>query len=65
MTKMVVGFRVELDAALFDRLEKAAERGNSPVEEMASALIVYGLAAIEKKTVDEFMAGIRAELEKE
>lgn len=49
---------VKLDPAVYEKLAFAAEKANSSIELMAATLIVYGLAAIEKKTAENFLADI-------
>ena len=49
---------VKLDPAIYEKLAIAAEKANSSIELMAATLIIYGLAAIEKKTAENFLADI-------
>lgn len=57
---LALGFRVELEHFFFDKLTIAAERAGCSVGDMGAALILHGLAAVEKTTVGDLIAQARA-----
>jgi hypothetical protein len=53
-----VTMEIHLQRAIMNRLCAAAARAESSVEGMAEALIVWGLAAIEHKSAEEFYSSL-------
>lgn len=58
--RLTLGFRVELEHFFFDKLADAGERAGCTVAEIGAALILHGLAAVEKTTVEELLQQARA-----
>jgi hypothetical protein len=50
----VIDLEVELERPLYSKLMSAAASAATTPEDMAEALILFGLAAMEKKTLPEF-----------
>lgn len=55
LVKMEIG----LELAIMEKLCVAAAKGHSSVDRMAEALIVWGLAAIEKKSPEQLYESLK------